>query len=152
MMDTLQEKLQAEMKSALKNKDKQRLGVIRLILAGIKQAEIDRQKPLDDPDITAILQKMAKQRRDAVQQYRDANRTDLADQESFELTVIQEFLPQPFTDAELEALIEEVIGRTGAQDPKAMGQVMNALRPLVQGRCDMAHVSQKVKRRLQAIP
>ena len=140
------------MKSALRNKDKQRLGVIRLILAGIKQAEIDRQKPLDDPGITAILQKMAKQRRDAVQQYRDANRPDLADQESFELTVIQEFLPQPLTDAELEALIEEVISRTGAQDPKAMGQVMNALRPLVQGRCDMAQVSQKVRRRLQAIP
>ena len=152
MTDTLQEKLQAEMKSALRNKDKQRLGVIRLILAGIKQAEIDRQKPLDDPGITAILQKMAKQRRDAVQQYRDANRPDLADQESFELTVIQEFLPQPLTDAELEALIEEVISRTGAQDPKAMGQVMNALRPLVQGRCDMAQVSQKVRRRLQAIP
>lgn len=147
-MSEIKEKIQEDMKTAMRAKDKQRLGTIRLILAALKQKEVDERIVLDDSQVIAILEKMNKQRRDSLSQYEQAGRQDLAEQEAFEIKVIQEYMPQALTEAELEALIEQAFTDSGATSVKEMGKVMNLLRSQVQGRADMKVVSDKIKQRL----
>jgi uncharacterized protein YqeY len=136
------------MKDAMRAQEKARLSAIRLILAEIKRIEVDERAEVDDPRVLAILDKMAKQRRDSIAQYRAAGRDELAAGETFELTVIAEFLPQPLTDAELAALVDQAVTASGAQGAADMGKVMAILKPQLQGRADMAIASQMVKSRL----
>lgn len=137
-----------DMKTAMRAHDKPRLGVIRLILAAIKQQEVDTRQELDDTAVLAILDKMIKQRRESIRQYSDAGRTDLADQEFFEVGIIQTYMPQPLTEAELDTLIAQGIQETGATSVRDMGKVMNWLKPKAQGRTDMGKVSGLIKARL----
>ena len=140
----LKQQIQDEMKAAMKAGDKPRLAVIRLILSAIKQIEVD----LNDTDILAVLDKMTKQRRESAAQYEQAGRDDLLQQENYEITVLQEFLPAALSDAEIDTLIEEAIASTGASSIKDMGKVMGQLKPKLQGRADMGAVSGKIKARL----
>jgi len=144
-MSELKNKINEDMKTAMRAKDKDRLGVIRLILAAIKQQEVDTRVSLDDTAVLAVLDKMLKQRRDSISQYQAAGRDDLAQKEQFEVDVIQEYMPEALSDEALEQLIKDAIAATGAQSMKDMGKLMNELRPKVQGRADMGQVSQKVK-------
>ena len=132
----------------MKAKDKSRLGIIRLIQSEFKRMEVDKRIELDDAQVLVILDKMVKQRRDSAQQYQEAGRQELADQENFEIAVISEFLPQPMTDDEVVVLIEEAITNTGASIMQDMGQVMALLKPKLQGRADMGKVSTMVKHKL----
>ncbi|MGD8742584.1 MAG: GatB/YqeY domain-containing protein [Granulosicoccaceae bacterium] len=145
---TLKDQLGEAMKAAMRAKDKNRLGVIRLIQAAIKQKEVDERIELDDTAVLAVLDKMLKQRRDSIKQYTDAGRTDLADQEEFEVGIIQEYMPAQLTDDEINAIIDAAIAETGASSMKEMGQVMGKVRPQVQGRADMGAVSGLIKARL----
>ena len=147
-MSELKAQITAAMKDAMRAKDKERLGTIRMILAEFQRVEVDERIELDDTRTLAILDKMAKQRRDAAQQFRDAGRDDLADQEDREITVIQEFLPQALTEAEINQLIDAAMAGTGASSMQDMGKVMGVLKPQVQGRADMGAVSQLIKARL----
>lgn len=133
------------MKTAMKGGDKPRLATIRLIMAAVKQVEVDERKDLTDADLLAILDKMAKQRRESISQYKEAGRDDLVAQEESELLVIQDFLPQPLTEDEIAELIKEAVASTGAQDMKDMGKVMGVLKPKLQGRADMGKVSGQIK-------
>jgi uncharacterized protein YqeY len=144
----LRERVQNDMKSAMKAGEKRRLGVIRLMLAAVKQREVDERITLDDTQVLAVLDKMVKQRRDSVDQYTQAGRDDLAEQERYEIDVIQTYLPAQLGDEELTGLIREAIEATGAQSMKDMGKVMGMLRPQVQGRADMTVVSALVKQGL----
>ena len=136
------------MKTALKAGDKRRLGAVRLILAAVKQKEVDERKELADPEVLAVLEKMLKQRRDSISQYEQAGRTDLAEQEAYEVGVIQGYMPAALGDAEIAALIEEAIAATGARAMADMGKVMAIVKPKIQGRADMGAVSARVKQRL----
>jgi uncharacterized protein YqeY len=142
------DKLKEEQKLAMKAKDKIRLGTIRLAMSAIKQREVDERITLTDDDILAVLTKMVKQRRDSVAQYESAGRQDLADAESNEITVLEEFMPQPLTDDEVLQLIDEAITASSAQGMQDMGNVMAVLRPQIQGRADMGKVSGLVKSKL----
>jgi uncharacterized protein YqeY len=146
----LKERIQEDMKSAMRAKDAPRLSTIRLIMAAIKQREVDERILLDDTQVLAVLDKMVKQRRDSISQYESAGRQDLADQESFEISVIQEYLPAALSDAEIDVLVDEAISAANATSIKEMGAVMAQLRPRVQGRADMGGVSNKVKEKLAA--
>jgi len=146
----LKQRLSDDMKAAMRSKDKPRLGVVRLALAAIKQREVDERIELDDAQVLAVLDKMVKQRRDSVQQYESAGRQELADQEKYEITVLQDYLPAALSEDELEALIKAAIDSTGAASMQDMGKVMGVLKPQVQGRADMAAVSQKIKAALGA--
>ena len=141
----LKQQLTEDMKTAMRAKDKQRLGVIRLALAAIIQREVDERIELDDTQVLAVIDKMVKQRRDSAQQYTDANRPELAEQENYEIGVLQEYLPAALDEAELDALITKAIADSGASSMKEMGQVMGILKPQVQGRADMGAVSQRFK-------
>jgi len=145
---TLKARLTEAMKAAMRAQEKARLGAIRLIQAEIKRVEVDERIELDDARVLAILDKMIKQRRDSIQQFESAGRTDLVDIEAGELAVIQEFLPQALGEAELELLIDGAIRESGAVAMKDMGKVMAILKPQVQGRADMGLVSQRIKARL----
>jgi hypothetical protein len=136
------------MKTALKAGDKRRLGAVRLILAAVKQKEVDERKELTDPEVLAVLEKMLKQRRDSITQYEQAGRTDLAEQEAYEVGVIQGYMPAALGEAEIAALIEEAIAATGAKAMADMGKVMAIVKPKIQGRADMGAVSTRVKQRL----
>ena len=136
------------MKDALRGRDKPRLGVIRLILAAVKQREVDERIELDDAQINAVLDKMSKQRRDSLEQFEKAGRDDLVAQEKFELGILKAYLPEPLSDAEIDALIEEAVQATGASSIKDMGKVMGLLKSKLQGRADMGAVSGKIKARL----
>ena len=140
--------IQDDMKTAMKAGDKRRLGAVRLILAALKQKEVDERKELTDADVLGILEKMLKQRRDSIAQYEQAGRTDLAEQEAFEVGVIQAYMPAALGDAEIAALIEEAIAATGAKAMADMGKVMAIVKPKIQGRADMGAVSARVKQRL----
>jgi hypothetical protein len=142
------DKLKEEQKLAMKAKDKIRLGTIRLAMSAIKQREVDERITLTDDDIVAVLTKMVKQRRDSVAQYESAGRQDLADAESNEITVLEEFMPQPLTDDEVLQLIDDAITASSAQSMQDMGNVMAVLRPQIQGRADMGKVSGLVKSKL----
>jgi len=134
----------------MRAKDKARLATLRLINAAIKQREVDERTELGDEQVLAVLEKMLKQRRESVEQYRKAGREELAAQEEAEMAVIRSFLPEPLSEAELDALIDAALTETGAQSLRDMGKVMSLLRPRVQGRADMAQVSAKIKARLGA--
>lgn len=149
MSDTgLKDQITEAMKDAMRARDKGRLGTIRLILADIKRIEVDERIELDDARVLQILDKMVKQRRDSSQQFKDAERIDLADQEDFEITVIEDFLPTALSEAEIGAIIDAAVEQTGATSMQQMGQVIGLVRPQVQGRGDMGKVSQLVKARL----
>lgn len=150
MPETIKQRLQSDMKDAMRAQDKARLGVIRLINADIKRKEVDERIEVDDAQTLAILDKMLKQRRDSISQFEAAGRNDLAEKEAFEVTVIQNYMPKALTDAELEAAVAKAITESGASSAKDMGKVMAALKPALQGRCDMTTVSQRVKAKLGA--
>jgi uncharacterized protein YqeY len=139
-----------DMKSAMKAGDKNRLKVIRLMLAAIKQVEVDTRKDLDDAGVLGVLDKMVKQRRDSVEQFTKGGRDDLAEIETTEIAVLETYLPAKLDDAELDALISEVITATGAESIRDMGKVMGAIKGKAAGRADMGTVGEKVKARLGA--
>ncbi len=140
--------LTADMKSSMRSGDKARLKVIRMILAAIKQVEVDERIELDDARVIAVLDKMAKQRRESISQFEQAGRDDLVEIEKAELEVIQHYLPEALSEEEIRQLIDAAIAETGASDMKQMGQVMGKLKPQLQGRADMGQVSQLIKARL----
>jgi uncharacterized protein YqeY len=133
------------MKDAMRAKDKERLGTVRLILSEIKKVEVDERIDPNDSRIISIMDKMVKQRRESIKQYTDGGRPELADKEQAEIEVIQEFLPQPLTDAEIDAIIADAIASTGAASMQDMGKVMGAIKGQLTGRADMGAVSQKIK-------
>ena len=139
-----------DVKSAMRARAKERLGVLRLITAAIKQREVDERVTLDDAGVLQVLDKMVKQRRDSEAQFHDAGREDLAAQEAFELAILGEYMPAALDEAALAALIDAAIAETAAAGMKDMGKVMAVLRPQVQGRADMAAVSAAVKAQLSA--
>ncbi len=145
---TLTETIKADVKTAMKARDKERLATLRLIQAEFKRIEVDERVEIDDTRALAVLDKMVKQRRDSAQQYTDAGRSELADKENAEIDVIQGYLPAQLGEEELIAMIDEAIAASGASGMQAMGAVMGALKPKVQGRADMGAVSQLVKARL----
>ena len=136
-MSALKEQLTTAMKDAMRAKDKARLGVVRMALSAIKQIEVDERIELDDERSLAVLDKLIKQRKDSATQYRDAGRDDLADIEEAEIQVLQTFLPAPLGEAEVDALIDDAIARTGASGMQDMGKVMGVLKPQLQGRADI---------------
>jgi len=148
MSSTLKPQLTTDMKSSMKSGDKKRLGVIRLMLAAIKQIEVDERIELDDTRILAVLDKMAKQRRESISHYSDAGRDDLVAVEQAEIEIIQEYLPEALSEAEINDLVEQSIAATGASTIKDMGKLMGVLKPQLQGRADMGKVSQLIKSRL----
>ncbi len=148
--ETLKQRLDTDMKVSMRAKDKERLGTIRLILAAIKQREVDERIVLDDGQVLAVLEKMVKQRRDSIAQFEAAARTDLADKEKAELALIQGYMPAQLAEAEIDAIIEQVITATGASSAKDMGKVMGPLKAQLQGRADMGTVSARLKARLSA--
>nr|WP_280515138.1 GatB/YqeY domain-containing protein [Aeromonas hydrophila] len=144
----MKDQLKDQQKLAMLAKDKARLGAIRLLMAEIKQREVDTRVELNDQDILAVVTKMVKQRRDSISQFEAAGRQDLADKESAEIVVLQEFLPQQLTADEIAALIEQAIAESGAAIMADMGKVMAVLKPKIQGRADVGAVSAQVKTRL----
>ncbi len=147
---SLKDRIQQAVKDAMRGGDKRRLGTLRLITAAIKQREVDERIELDDEQITAVVDKMTKQRRESLEQYQKAGRDDLADQETYELGVLQEFLPEPLSDTEINRMIETAMSDTGASSIKDMGKVMGVLKPQLQGRADMSAVSARIKAKLSA--
>ena len=145
-MSDIKTRLTDAMKTAMRAQDKDRLGVIRMALSAFKQIEVDERVELDEARALAVLEKLVKQRRESVAAF--ASRPELAAKESAEIAVLQEFLPAQLSDAELDAIITEVIAATGATQARDMGKVMNELRPRVAGRADMGSLSQKIKARL----
>ena len=147
---SLKARITEDMKTAMRAKDSARLGAVRLLQAAIKQREVDERIELDDTQVIEAIEKMLKQRRDSISQYEAANRHDLADVEKYEVTVLQEYLPQALTEAEVDALLEKVIQETAASGIKDMGKVMAGIKPLVVGRADMGKISGLIKTRLSA--
>jgi uncharacterized protein len=145
---SLKQQLTDDMKTAMRGGDKDRLGVIRLILAAIKQREVDERIQLDDTQVLAVLEKMLKQRKDSVSQYAAAAREDLADVERAEMAVIEAYMPAKLSDAEVDAIIEAAIAETGAGSARDMGKVVGVVKGKVAGRADMAQVSARIKARL----
>ena len=148
MSSSLKDSLTEAMKDAMRAKDKKRLGVIRLALAAFKQIEVDERIELDAARSLATLDKMVKQRRDSISQFEAADRNDLADIEKYEITVLQEFLPQALTPEEINAIISAAMADTGAQSMADMGKVMGIVKPKVQGRADVGAVSKMIKDQL----
>jgi uncharacterized protein YqeY len=145
---SLKVRISDDMKNAMRAKDAQRLGTIRLLQAAMKQKEVDERVELADADIVAIIDKMIKQRRDSIAQFEKGGRQDLADQEKFELGVLQGYMPQALTDAEIAAEIDAALQATGATAMADMGKVMAALKPRLAGRADMGQVSARIKAKL----
>ena len=144
----LKTQISEDMKTAMRAKDSERLGAIRLLLSAIKQREVDERIELTDADVIAVIEKMLKQRRDSIAAFESANRTDLADIEKFEVTVLQTYMPKQLSDEELNQIITQVIADSGATGPKDMGKVVGLVRPLVAGVADMGKVSGLIKSRL----
>jgi uncharacterized protein len=145
----LKERITEDMKSAMRAAEKERLGTIRLALAAIKQREVDERISLDDTQVLAVLEKMIKQRREAITQFEAGGRADLVAKENAEITVLQGYLPAQITPAEVDALISEAIAASGATSIKDMGKVMAAVKPKAQGRADMGAISARIKQKLQ---
>jgi uncharacterized protein YqeY len=146
----LKDRIQEDMKSAMRARDKERLTAIRLILAAIKQREVDERIGLDDTQVVSVLERMCKQRRESISHYQQAGREDLAAKEAFEIEVIQAYMPQALSEAEIDTLVTQAIAATGAQSVRDMGKVMSLLKSQVQGRAAMGAVSALVKARLGA--
>ncbi len=145
---SLKDQITEDMKSAMKAGEKDRLKVVRLIMAAIKQIEIDKRIELDDAAVLSVLDKMVKQRRDSVEQFQKGNRNDLADIELAEITVLENYLPEQLSDAELDAMIDAAIASTGAESIRDMGKVMGQIKAQAAGAADMGAVGAKVKARL----
>jgi len=145
---TLKHQIQDDMKTAMKAGDKDRLKVVRLMLAAIKQIEVDERIELDDAAVLSVINKMVKQRRDSITQFHDGGRDDLAEIELNEISVLEKYLPEQLSDAEVEVLIDKAIGDSGAASIRDMGKVMGLVKAKAQGRADMGQVGAKVKARL----
>lgn len=150
---SLKERIQEEMKAAMKSQDTQTLATIRLLIAAIKDREINERThgervDLDDTQVLAVIDKMIKQRQDSITQFREAKREELAHQEEVEIQVLQRYLPPPLSDQEIDQLIQDTITKTNASGIRDMGKVMADLKPILQGRADMGVVSNKIKQRL----
>jgi len=145
---SLKNQIIEDMKTAMRAKETARLGTIRLLLAAMKQREVDERIELTDADIIGVIEKMLKQRRDSIAAYESAKRTDLADIEKFEVSVLQTYLPQQLTEEEIKAILNKVVADTGAAGMQDMGKVMAAIKPLVAGKADMGKISALIKARL----
>lgn len=148
MSTALKDRIVEEMKSAMRAKDAERLGAIRLLLAAIKQKEVDERVAVDDAAVLSIVEKLIKQRNDSIQQFEKAGRMELAAKEKTELELLRTYLPQQMSDAELSAAIDAALVESGAAGPQAMGKIMALLKPRIAGRADMGTVSALVKQRL----
>jgi uncharacterized protein YqeY len=144
----LRDKINEDMKSAMKAREQERLGALRLLLAAMKQREIDERVTLDDHQMVSVIEKMIKQRKDSIAQYEKAQRQDLADKEKYEISVLEAYLPQQMSQAEVDAAVAEAIASTGAKGAADMGKVMAVLKPRLAGRADMGKVSALVKSKL----
>ena len=147
---SLKQRIGDDMKAAMKARDSRRLSAIRLLLAAVKQREIDDRLELDDAGVTAVVERAVKQRRDAASQYADAGRNDLADAERFEIEVLSAYLPEQLDEAAIEAAIAKAMAETGSTQPSDMGRLMSALKPALAGRADMARVSALARKALAA--
>jgi len=144
----LKTRINDDVKTAMRSKDKERLGTLRLLTAAIKQIEVDKRIELDDEQIVAVIEKMLKQRKDSIEQFEKAGRTELAEIEIKEVTLLKEFMPEQMSDADVDALIDKAIASTGASVMKDMGKVMGILKPQLAGKADMGAVSGKIKAKL----
>jgi uncharacterized protein len=145
---SLKERITDDMKAAMRSGEKERLGVIRMLTAAIKQREVDERITLDDAQVLAVLEKMIKQRKESLVQFQAGNRPDLVDKESSEITLLQGYMPSQLSDAEIDALIADAITSTGAASIKDMGKVMGIIKAKAQGRADMGAVGAKIKAKL----
>ena len=145
---TLKERITDDMKAAMRSGEKERLGVIRMITAAIKQREVDERIVLDDTQVLSVLEKMIKQRKESLAQFQAGNRQDLVDKESREITLLQTYMPTRLSDAEVDAMIADAVAATGAASIKDMGKVMGVIKAKAQGRADMAAVGAKIKAKL----
>ena len=145
---SLKEKITEDMKSAMRSKEPDKLGIIRLLLAAIKQKEVDERIELSDDDILKVIEKMLKQRRDSIEAFNKANRKDLVDKEEFEVVFLQQYLPEQLKNSEIDQIIDDVISVSGASSIKDMGIVMGSVKTKVAGKANMAEVSQKIKTKL----
>ena len=145
---SLKAQITEHMKDAMRAKESARLGAIRLLLSAIKQREVDERIELTDADVITVIEKMLKQRRDSITAFESANRTDLADIEKYEVTVLQTYMPKQMSDAEISAIVDQVIANSGAQGAKDMGKVVGLVKPLVAGMADMGKVSGLIKVKL----
>ncbi|REE23410.1 hypothetical protein B0G71_6661 [Paraburkholderia sp. BL27I4N3] len=142
---SLKDRINDDMKAAMRARETERLGTIRLLLAAIKQREVDERITLDDTAITAVIDKMIKQRKDSISQFEAAGRTDLADKEKAELAILSAYMPEQMSEAEIVAEVQAAVAQTGATGPQDMGKVMGVLKPKLAGRADMTAVSAQVK-------
>jgi uncharacterized protein len=147
-LTTLKERITDDMKAAMRSGEKERLGVIRMITAAIKQREVDERITLDDTQVLSVLEKMIKQRKESLEQFKAGNRQDLADKESSEITLLQGYMPSQLSGAEIDALIADAVAATGATSIKDMGKVMGIIKGKAAGRADMAAVGAKIKAKL----
>ena len=145
MSSEIKLQVESEVKTAMRARDKQRLGVLRLIMSEFKRIEVDERIELDDQRVLVVFDKMSKQRKDSLSQFQDAGRDDLADQESFELQLLKEFMPPQLSEDEIKSIVADAISEVGATSIKDMGQVMANIRPKVQGQADMGVVGSLVK-------
>jgi uncharacterized protein YqeY len=145
---SLKGRITDDMKAAMRSGEKERLGVIRMITAAIKQREVDERIVLDDTQVLSVLEKMIKQRKESIAQFQAGNRQDLVDKEAAEIALVQTYMPSPMTEAEIDALIGEAIAASGASSIKDMGKVMGIIKAKAQGRADMAAVGAKIKAKL----
>lgn len=144
-MSELQKQIQGAVISAMKSGEKKRLGIIRLMTSAMKQIEVDERIELDDARVIAILDKMVKQRRESIAQFKTAGRDDLVKQESYEIDIIQEFLPEALSEEEVDDIVNQAIEKTGAASIKDMGKVMGIVKPQIIGRADMGEISGRIK-------
>lgn len=144
----LKTRINDDVKTAMRSKDKERLGTLRLLTAAIKQIEVDQRIELDDDQVIAVLEKMLKQRKDSIEQFEKAGRTELAEIEINEVAILKEFMPEQLSDADIDNLIDEAVAATGASEMKDMGKVMGMLKPKLAGKADMGAVSGKIKAKL----
>ncbi len=151
MAEDLKQRIRSDIESAMRARDRRRLGALRQVSAAIKQREIDQRVTLDSPGVLAVLERMLKQRRDSLVHFESAGRDDLAAQESFEITLIEAYMPAPLSPKEIEELLATAIAETGAGSMKDMGRVMAWLKPKVQGRADMKQLSGSVREKLEAV-
>lgn len=147
-ISALQSRIKDDLKTAMRAKQKQRVGTLRLVMSEFKRIEVDERIDLDETRVLAVLDKMLKQRRDSIEQFTKADRHDLVDIEVAESVIIQEFMPEPLTDAEIDQLITDAIAKTGATEIRDMGKVMGIVKPQAQGRVDMSNVSRRIKAQL----
>jgi uncharacterized protein YqeY len=145
---SLRERVNEDMKNAMRAREAERLGALRLLLAAMKQREVDERITLDDAGVVSVIEKMMKQRRDSIEQYEKAQRQDLADKEKFEMSVLQAYLPQGLSQAEIDAIVADAVASSGAKSAADMGKVMAIVKPKVVGRADMGKVSALVKSKL----